>query len=295
MERPSLLVTWPNNLFTKNIKEMTFSQNDRLGSTNDLKTQLSRLDKQLISYKVIARQGISKGEVKDIYYDANNELNLLVKLIEVDKVDNQVNLRRLKHQDICQLDLDDKSILSNLSSQQIENLPIYQAVPEHLKEALSKSPLYDDCQMNPVFNSDREQSTTSDVYQISLLEEKLQVARRKQKVGEVIVRKEVETRMVKVPIRREKLIVERIGKNPERLTEVVIAEEKVNGFKYEDFNHTESLHITKSHFLDVQTAQQLLEAIAQLSSAANATVRLEIVTNSSEHQIKHQGVCDRYK
>ena len=45
----------------------------------------------------------------------------------------------------------------------------------------------------------------------------------------------------------------------------------------------------------MQTAQQLLEAIAQLSSSANATVRLEIVTNSSEHQIKHQGVCDRYK
>lgn len=68
-------------------------------------------------------------------------------------------------------------------------------------------------------------------YQISLLEEKLQVAHRKQKVGEVVIRKQVETRMINIPIRREKLIVERIGENPEQLTEVVVAEETVNGFK----------------------------------------------------------------
>ncbi|MGF1539147.1 MAG: DUF2382 domain-containing protein [Pleurocapsa sp.] len=148
--------------------------------------------------------------------------------------------------------------------------------------------------MNPAHDN-YELSDSTDDYHISLLEEKLQVNRRKQKVGEVVIRKQVETRMVKVPIRREKLIVERIGKNPERLTEVVVTQDKINGFKYEELQDTESLHITKSHFLDVQTAQELLDALAHLSSTNNAKVRLEVVSNCSEHQIEYQGICDRYQ
>ena len=155
------------------------------------------------------------------------------------------------------------------------------------------SQLHDD-EMNQIPN-DNQQQTTSEVERIPLLEEKLQVARRQRKVGEVIVRKQVETRMIKVPIRREKLIVERIGKNPERLTEVVIGEEKVNGFKYEDLNDTDSLHITKSHYLELQTAQDLLEAVAHLSSTDKTKIRLEIVTNCSKHQIEHQNLCDHFQ
>jgi Domain of unknown function (DUF2382) len=183
--------------------------------------------------------------------------------------------------------------LSNLSSQQLENLPLYQPVPAHLKDALAESPLYDDCNMNSAHN-ERELSDPN-AYHISLLEEKLRVNRSKQKIGEVVVRKQVETRIVKIPIRREKLIVERIGRNPERLTEVVVTEDKINGFKYEELQNTDGLHITKSHFLDVQTARELLEAVAHLSSVGNARVRVEIVTNCLEHQIEHQGLCDRYQ
>jgi stress response protein YsnF len=260
-----------------------------LSNNRDIKSQLSELEKQLISYKVLDRQGIYRAKVTDIYYDVSNELNLLITLVDVDK---KLDLRKLELQDICQLDSDNQEILSNLSSQQLENLPIYQPVPPHFKDALANSPMSDDS-MNPAHN-ERELSEP-DTYHISLLEEKLQVNRRQQKVGEVLVRKQVETRMVKVPIRREKLIVERIGKHPKRLTEVVVTEGRVNGFKYEELQNTDELHITKSHFLDVQTAQHLLEALAHLSSVGNARVRVEIVTNCSENQIEHQDICDRYQ
>lgn len=270
---------------------MTGNKNESLNNTDNLKSQLSRLNQKLISYKVVDCQGISRGEVRDIYYDANNELNLLIKL---GVIDNKISLRRLEHRDIFHIDLDKQLILSNLSQQQLENLPLYQPVTKHIKKALSETASYVDHQMNPTNNNNQQQFATSEVERIPLLEEKLQVTRCKQKVGEVVVRKQVETRIVKVPIRREKLIVERIGKNPERLTEVVIGEGKVSGFTYEELNDTDSIHITKSHFLDLQTAQKLLEAIAQLSSVANAKVRLEIVTNCSEHQIKHQNICDRF-
>ncbi len=247
---------------------MTLSKSDRLNDNNDIKYQLAKLDRQLITYQIVDRQGISTGEVKDIYYDANNELNLLIELVPIS---NKISLRRLEPNDICQIDSTNRSILSNLSHLELENLPLYQPVPSHLRSNLSET------------------------YQIPLLEEKLQIARRKQKIGEVVVRKQVETRIVKVPIRREKLIVERIGKNPQQLTEVVIGGDKVNGFKYEELGDRDSLHITKSYFLDLQTARELLEAIANLSSANNAKVRLEIVTNCSEHQIEHQNLCDRFQ
>ncbi len=287
------LSTWLHDLFTNSIEIITLSKNDRMNINNNLKSELSRLNQELIFYRIVDRQGRYRGEVRDIYYDANDELNLLIELREID---NKINLRRLGYQDICQIDLDNKLILSNLSYQQLQKLPLYQSIltDKHLKDGLIESPLYNDCEMNKAPNNNNEQSTASEIYQIPLLEEKLQVSRSKRKIGEVIIRKQVETRMIKVPIRREKLIVERIGKNPERLTEVVITEEKVNGFKYQELKDNDSLHITKSSFLAPQTAQKLLEAIAHLSSTANTKVRLEIVTNCSEHQIEHQDICERY-
>ncbi|MGF1588739.1 MAG: DUF2382 domain-containing protein [Pleurocapsa sp.] len=145
--------------------------------------------------------------------------------------------------------------------------------------------------MNPTPNQNLD---SSEIKQITLLEEKLQVKRRKRKVGEVIVRKQVETRMVQIPLRRETLIVERTGSNPERLTEVVISENQVNGFKYGELDNQAQLSVSRSSYLSLQTAQELLEAIAHLASANNAKIRVEIVTDSSQAQIEHQNICDRY-
>ncbi|MEM8720101.1 MAG: DUF2382 domain-containing protein [Cyanobacteria bacterium P01_G01_bin.39] len=269
---------------------MTLSNSNE--KQTDLNSQLSKLDKQLISYQVLDRQGIARAEVKDIYYDVNNEINLL---IELKSINNQLNLHRLEHTDICHINLDDKLILSNLSQRQLENSPLYQSVPTHIKEALSQSSLYDDCEMNPSKDDIdiKQQSDSLEIETIPLLEEKLQVAHHKQKVGEVIVRKQVETKIVEVPLRREKLIVERIGKNPEQLTEVVIGSGEVNGFQYNELNDHDRLHLTNSHFLDLPAAHKLLEAITQFSAAANTKIRLEIVTDSAEHQLEYQNICDR--
>ena len=186
-----------------------------------------------------------------------------------------------------------KPKLTNIDNNSVEIMTFNQSsddekqVPRQLETELA-SDNYDS-----VSQGDR-QSTPLEVEPIPLLEEKLLITRRRQKVGEVIVRKRVETRIAKVPIKREVLVVERIGKNPEQLTEVVISENQLNGFKYEELNNNECLYITQSNYLNLQTVRQLLEALANLSSAANAKIRLEIVTNSCEHQTEHQNVCDRY-
>lgn len=150
--------------------------------------------------------------------------------------------------------------------------------------------------MSSIPNKNKRQTISSEeVCHLSLLEEKLQINRRKYKVGEVVFRKQVETKMIQVPIRRELLIVEKIGKNPEQIAQVVVGEEKVNGFKYKELNNSDRLYTTTSNYLELQTAQELLEAIKNLASGDKSKVRLEIVTNYSEHQLEHQDLCDRYK
>lgn len=145
-------------------------------------------------------------------------------------------------------------------------------------------------------NDSQAKKSSLETYQISLLEEKLQVARRKQKVGEVVISKQVETRMVQIPIRREKLIVEKTGSNPERLAEVVINEETVNGLKYDELNQNNNLDINQSKFVSLPVAIELLSALAQLPASAQTSVRLEIVTNDSEDKLllsKVKDICDR--
>lgn len=146
-------------------------------------------------------------------------------------------------------------------------------------------------------NDQRSEINSPESYQISLLEEKLQVARRKQKVGEVVIRKQVETRMISIPIRREKLIVERIGENPEQLTEVIVAEETVNGFKYNELGTNNSLAVNRSQFLSLASAEKLLTDIKQLSSIADTKIRVAIVTNCSDLETLSElkKICDRYQ
>jgi len=62
---------------------------------------------------------------------------------------------------------------------------------------------------------------------IRLLAERVVIGRTKRKVGEVIVRKEIETRMIQVqiPVRYEKLIVEQVSPERKQLVEIDLGEE----------------------------------------------------------------------
>jgi stress response protein YsnF len=254
---------------------MTLSQSNQNNPHNIL-SQLSQLDKQLISYSILDRQGDLRATVTDVDYTSDGSQYLLIKLLESNV---QLSLRRLTSNQIEQLNSANKTILSNLTYEQILALPLYQPVP-------------------PLSKTEQELLDTSKIkesVQISLYEEKLKVNRRKRKVGEVVVRKKIETRMIQVPIRTEKLIVERIGEGPEQIAEVVISESKIDGFESVDLLEDDNLHITRSRYLNVKTARQLLQAISGLSSANNAKIRLEIVNNTSQEQIESRNVCDRYQ
>ncbi|MGG6239852.1 YsnF/AvaK domain-containing protein [Nodosilinea sp. AN01ver1] len=75
---------------------------------------------------------------------------------------------------------------------------------------------------------DRQQLMANAGQTIQLVEERLVVNRRRVKVGEVSVRRIIETEIIEVPIRREKLVVERIGEG-EPLVEVKLGEPRLLG------------------------------------------------------------------
>jgi len=129
-------------------------------------------------------------------------------------------------------------------------------------------------------------------HNLTLLEEKLVVKRSKRKVGEVIVRKKIETRMIHLPIRREKLIVEKSGTNPELITEVDLGTNTVNGIGFDELGNTEDIYQVHSQFVSLQTAQELLTKIVNSNSQGNIKVRLELISNNSQDQQTYQDICD---
>ena len=141
---------------------------------------------------------------------------------------------------------------------------------------------------------DKIETRVLNEHQISLLEEKLVVKRQKYKVGEVVVRKVVETRMIHLPIRREKLVIEKAGTANEYLTEVDLGEGQVNGVKFSQLSNANDIYLSRSNFVSVESAKQLLAAINEHSDRPSVKVRLEIVSDSSDSQTAYQQVCDRY-
>lgn len=66
---------------------------------------------------------------------------------------------------------------------------------------------------------------------VRLVEERLVVNRSKRKIGEVIVRKEIETRIIQVPVRYEKLIVEQVSPKRKQLVEINLGQADGTGIE----------------------------------------------------------------
>ncbi len=125
---------------------------------------------------------------------------------------------------------------------------------------------------------------------LQLLEEKVEVNRRKEKVGEVVVSKQVETKTVEVsvPVKQEKLIVEQIDSNgSKQLAEVELAQEKITGVEKESsVNYAE--YIVAGEFISPRVARDALAAIHN----GCAKIRLEIVVENRELQQIYQEIFD---
>ncbi|MFM7423600.1 MAG: DUF2382 domain-containing protein [Elainella sp.] len=116
-----------------------------------------------------------------------------------------------------------------------------------------------------------DDSVMDDGETIRLLEERLRVERHRRKVGEVVVHKVVDTQMIQVPVRRERLVVEQIS--PERKQLATIDLGQVSGaIASQTFNQTSSQALGQSpEPIQVEPAVQHLD-LAQNGSTQAATL-----------------------
>jgi stress response protein YsnF len=282
-----------------------------------INTLVEKLRKKLRNFVVLDRHGLLLGKVKDLILDANRQLNLVVS----EPANAQgPRIFLLMSKLIQKIDPPNKSVFVDMIKPEIEQLPDY-GVPETVDTLpqtpqISQADIMEDATgyINPVAqvsddleqDESREPNSNSQVLEeeiIRLLGERLVVETSKQKVGEVIVRKEIATRMVQVPIRREVLIVEQISPERKQLAEIDLGidlgqettgiELPENAHPDSDSTNLETGLTVSGEFNSPKVASLLLNAIAMERRQGCQKVRVQIIVEDEERQKTYQEWFDR--
>lgn len=155
----------------------------------------------------------------------------------------------------------------------------------------------------------------------SLLEERLRVELIQRKVGEIVIRKEIETQLVsvQVPVRREKLMIEQVSPAYKLLAEIDVSQpidslnaivDSISGKVMSASNDAASSPVGFDPQSDLErrttpatvygstdslgVASELLHALASLPSHDCGAVRIEIALKDARHQANYQALVDRY-
>jgi hypothetical protein len=126
---------------------------------------------------------------------------------------------------------------------------------------------------------------------VPLLEERLRVDYQRRKIGEVIIRKQIETRVVQVPVRYEKLVIEQISPEQKTLAEVDLSPESSENLEGAAGPATNTL--VSGTFKSAKTASAVLEAIARTLGPRCKNVRIEIDLENDKLQKAYQEWLDQ--
>jgi stress response protein YsnF len=300
-------------------------------------TLAEKLRSKLKNFTVLDRQSQVMGQVKDLILDNNRQLNLVVSRLNTAE---SSGMFLLKSKLIQNIDPSNQSVLVNMDKAEIENLPEY-TISETLGIELSEAQnslltpsqeaahegITKDSEIasatvmpTPLFESQNIQSEldydippeaaeTPEVLEeeiIRLLGERLVVDRGKRKIGEVIVRKEIETRMIQVPVRFEKLIVEQVNPEQKQLAEINLGQQEVAGIELSDAASIDTTAIAstqtpsldseptvRGEFNSPKIASLLLNAIALERRHGCKKVRVEVVVEDAERQKLYQEWVNR--
>lgn len=283
-----------------------------------IKVLLDKLRTKLKNFAVRDNEGNLVGRLKSVHLDSLRRLNLVIS--EGEREVSHLFLLRSNH--IKQVDYTNQTIFLDIHQINIPDLAEYRHLPtpempfsensiEASQEQFSQvndvnsyaeqMPTPSESTDNLDFTDNEENladDSLSDVVEeeaIRLLEERLVVNLNKRKVGEVVVRKEVETRMVEVPVQYEKLIVEQVGPEQKRLAEIDLSQPDISGLAMSatDRSDSDNQLTAKGVFTSPKTASLLLDAIARQKNHGCQTVRVEIVLENPEHQKTYQEWFDR--
>ena len=271
-------------------------------------TRLNRVPEKvrtkLKSFTVKDNQDYLIGKIKDVYFDVNGQLNFVVAGLGAENT--RIFLANIKL--LKKVDYHQKSLFLSINSAQVEMLPGISANSELQSLGNSSEPiseLNDSESTNPSTvmlnqtdadrtnenletSQEKEDFDIVDQDVIRLLEERLVINRSKRKVGEVIVRKEIETRMVQVPIQWEKLIVEQVGDDPKVLAEIDLGEGNITGIDLTEIKGDRLEPTVKAEFTSVQKASKILNAIASQPRHGCVKVRIELVLEDKQLEETYQ-------
>ena len=272
-------------------------------------TRLNRVPEKvktkLKSFTVKDNKGQLVGKIKDVYFDANGQLNFVVAGLGSENTRIfLVSIKLLKKVDYHQ-----KALFLSINSAQVDLLPVVSANAggQSLENASEPHNEFNNSELtNPStvmsnltdaddrtdenLETDEEEENFDIVDQevIRLLEERLVINRSKRKVGEVIVRKEIETRMVQVPIQWEKLIVEQVGDDPKVLAEIDLGEGSITGIDLTEVKSDRQEPTVKAEFTSVLKASKILNSIASQPRHGCVKVRLELVLENKQLEDTYQ-------
>ncbi|MBW4635593.1 MAG: DUF2382 domain-containing protein [Iphinoe sp. HA4291-MV1] len=257
---------------------------------------LKSLRTKVKNYTVIDRQGQLVGEVRDLIIDVTRQLNFVVS-----QPDNQGNHRLflLNSKLVGKIDSQIQRIFINLNKSQVEYLPEYieretqVSEMEHNSNAQEANKQDSDLIAAIADATNGQIDSVEDI--IRLLGERLVIDRSKRKVGEVIVRKEIETQMIQVPIRREKLIVEQVSPERKQLAQIDLGQEEISGVNLTEGETSASASTNfdggltvSGEFSSPKIASLLLNAIALERNHGCKAVRVTILVEDEEHQKTYQ-------
>jgi len=294
---------------------------DSINNDDRVETLLHQLRDKLSNFTIIDRQGQPLGRVDDLYLDASRQLKLVISLFTA--LDDSRWL--LSSKLIQDVDPASHSLYVNISQAELDRLPQYQQ-PEI-------SPIEAATEMNgsrdvmpggatkvqpdrdqPAFElqtlsmSEASMSEAMPGEVIRLLAERLIVNRTKRKVGEVIVRKVVETEFIEVPVRREKLIVEQVSPELKQIAEIDLGLGELSGIELSqpqltqatvnqdvsvEPSYSESKPIVRGEFTSPKAAGLLLEAITLQRQHGCSRIRVEIELENASYQETYQAWMDR--
>lgn len=257
---------------------------------------LTNLNKKIKNFAVVDRELEQIGAVRDVIIDSNRQISFII-------ADHQTTPRLfiLKGQLVQKIDPQLRKIFLIIDSTQVNNLPEYQERNMEINtdaQGLSSDSYVADSHIADATSEIHTQQTTlqsEDV--IKLLEERLVVDRTKRKVGEIIVRKEIETRMVTIPVRRERLIVEQLTPEHKQLANIDLGEEQITQQESTPVSSTLAMPLTTSfegsltvtgEFSSPKVASLLLNAIALERNHGCQRIQVTIAVDNEQLQQKYQ-------
>jgi hypothetical protein len=290
-----------------------------LPNARHAKALVDRLRGKVTDFAVQDQQGELIGKVKDLVLEpagAEGSFNLavirttnagtrtlLINSASLKKIDipNRTFFTKLNQEDIDRLpehvarDISESQELAELSAAEtVQSLSLVGSSrqdesanreefdpfpPESLQEALEVP----DAAPSRVAAEPAELGTGVEQV-VRTLEEKLVLNRGRRKAGEVIVRKEVETRLVEVPVRYEKLIVEQIGAEPRQLASIDLGKGEVIGVEFADAADSTYLPKVNGEFATPAEASHVLDMIAKTLHHRCKQVNIEILLGGWEVQ-----------